>query len=282
LTSINARHRAPWLITAFNGRIAMRSIVLPADRSPAFAARLETALGLARAHRGHLTVQIDTPITQFIVSDMFTGVSIATDAMREACAADVMLGQRLDAKLASEDVPFDIQERIDDPVDAVCDVALLADLVVCDLGFERIGELLVRTPTPVLALPASPRPATLQGVAVVAWDGSKAASRALRAAAPLLTGFARVHVLTVTPRHPLERHSTDVLRYLSRHDVHAEYRELDCVHSIEETLAAEIRRLGAELVVMGAYGHSRLREFLTGGVTRFFLTAGEPALFLAH
>jgi nucleotide-binding universal stress UspA family protein len=260
----------------------MRSIVLPADRTPAFAARLETALGLARAHRGHLTIQIDTPVTQYIVSDMFTGAMIAVDALQQAHDADVVLGQRLDAKLASEDVPFDIQERTDDPVDVICDVALLADLVVCDLGFARLGELLVRTPTPVLALPAASRPAMLQGVAVVAWDGSKAASRALRAATPLLQGFATVHVVTVTPRNRLEMPSTDVLRYLSRHDVHAEYRELPFEHSVEETLAAETRRLGAELVVMGAYGHSRLREFLTGGVTRYFLTAGEPALFLAH
>lgn len=260
----------------------MRSIVLPADRTPAFAARLETALGLARTHGGHLTVQIDTPITQFVINDMFTGVMIAADAMREECEADVLLGQRLDTKLARQDVPFDIEERTDDPVDAICDVALLADLVICDMGSPRLGELLVRTPTPVLALPASNRPASLEGVAVVAWDGSKAASRALRAAAPLLSSFRQVHVVTVTPRSALERTSTNVLRYLSRHDVHAELHELACVHTVEETLAAEVRRLGAELVVMGAYGHSRLREFLTGGVTRYFLTAGEPALFLAH
>ena len=260
----------------------MRSIVLPADRSSGFAARLETALTLARAHRSHLTVQIDTPISQFIVADMFTGVVIGVDAMREARAADVLLGERLDAKLSREDVPFDIEERTDDPVDAIGDVALLADLVVVDLAFVRLSELLVRTPTPVLALPAATRPATLQGVAVVAWDGSKAASRALRAAVPLLRGFAAVHVVTVTPRNRLERTSTDVLHYLSRHDIHAEFREIACFHSVEESLAAETRAVGAELVVMGAYGHSRLREFLTGGVTRYFLTAGESALFLAH
>lgn len=260
----------------------MRSIVVPADRTPAFAARLETALGLARAHNAHLTIQIDTPVSQYIVGDMFAGTMIAVDALQDAQSADVILGQRLDAKLAGDDVPFDIQQRCDDPVDALCDVAILADLVVCDSGFPRLGELLVRTPAPILALPAARRPALLQGVAVVAWDGSKAASRSLRMAIPLLRNFAAVHVLTVLARDRAEAPSTDVVRYLSRHDVHAEYRELACVHTVEETLAAEARRLGAELVVMGGYGHSRLREFLTGGVTRFFLTAGDPALFLAH
>ena len=260
----------------------MRSIVLPADRSPGFSGRLETALAIARILKGHLTVQIDTPLSQFIVSDMFGGAMIATDALQQADAAAALLGQRLDTKLAGEDVAFDIEERSDDPVDAICDTALLSDIIVADLGFARLSEVLVRSPTPVLALPASPRPAALQGVAVVAWDGSKAAARALRAAVPLLRNFAAVHVLVVTPRNRLELPSTDVLRYLSRHDVHAEYRELPRVESVEETLAAEARRLDAGLVVMGAYGHSRLREFLTGGVTRYFVRSAERALLLSH
>lgn len=260
----------------------MRSIVMLADRTPGFAGRLETALAIARRQNGHITVQIDTPVSQFIVSDMFGGAMIATEALHEAGAAAALLGERLDTKLAGEDVPFDIEERSDDPVDAICDTALLADVIVADLGFARLSEVLVRSPTPVLALPSSPRPAPMNGVAVVAWDGSKAAARALRASVPLLRNFAAVHVLVVTPRNRLELPSTDVLRYLSRHDVHAEYRELPRGHSIEETLAAEARRLDAGLVVMGAYGHSRLREFLTGGVTRFFVTGAERALFLAH
>lgn len=260
----------------------MRSIVLPADRSPGFTGRLETALALARAHNGHITVQIDTPVSQFIVSDMFGGAMIAAEALREAGAADTLLGERLDTRLAGEDVPFDIEERSDDPVDAICDAALLADLIVADLGFLRLSEILVRSPTPVLALPSSPRPARLDGVAAVAWDGSKSAARALRAAVPLLRNFAVVHVLAVTPRNRLELPSFDVLRYLSRHDIHAEYRELARGASIEETIDAEVRRLDAGLVVMGAYGHSRLREFLTGGVTRYFTTGADRPLFLAH
>ena len=260
----------------------MRSIVLPADRSPGFSGRLETALAIARAHKSHLTVQIDTPLSQFIVSDMFGGAMIATEALQQADAAAALLGQRLDTKLAGEDVPFDIVERSDDPVDAICDTALLADVIVADLGFTRLSEVLVRSPTPVLALPSSSRPAPLEGVAVVAWDGSKTAARALRAAIPLLRNFAAVHVLVVTPRNRLEQPSTDVLRYLSRHDVHAEYHELPRAESVEETLANEVRRLDAALVVMGAYGHSRLREFLTGGVTRYFVTSADRALFLSH
>jgi len=76
---------------------------------------------------------------------------------------------------------------------------------------------------------------------------------------------------------------TEALRYLSRHGVKAELTELARGNSIEETLAAEVARVGAGLLVMGAYSHSRLREFLFGGVTRFMLDEmTAPPLLIAH
>ena len=265
----------------------MRSIVIPAQRSAEFENRLETALSLARVHHSHVTVLIDTPISQFVVTDMYGGPHVAADALREACEADVLLGQRLDSRLASQDVAFDIVERIDDPVEAVCDTALLADLIVADLAFPRLAELLVGTSTPVLALPplrrpGAPDPMLLNRAAMIAWDGSRAAARALRAAIPLLRGFASVHVVSVRRKADTEFPQTDALHYLARHDIRAEYRECVAENSIEETLFREAARLDAQLLVMGAFGHSRLREFLTGGVTRYFLTGKAVPLFLAN
>ena len=91
-----------------------------------------------------------------------------------------------------------------------------------------------------------------------------------------------VHLLTVKEKSggfP----ATDALRYLSRHGVKAELTVLPRVGSTEETLAAALTRLQAGLLVMGAFGHSRLREFLFGGVTNYFMSVeGGPALLLAH
>lgn len=260
----------------------MRSIVVPAQRSAEFENRLETALSLARVHRAHVTVLIDTPVNQFMVTDMYGGPQVAADALREACEADVLLGQRLDSRLASQDVAFAIVERIDDPVEAVCDSALLADLIVADLGFVRLAELLVGTSTPVLAIPPERRTSSLDKAAMIAWDGSRAAARALRAAIPLLRGFASVHVVSVRRKADPEFPQTDALHYLARHDIRAEYRECVVDGSIEETLGREVARLDAQLLVMGAFGHSRLREFLVGGVTRYFLNGRMVPLFLTN
>ncbi len=82
---------------------------------------------------------------------------------------------------------------------------------------------------------------------------------------------------------PLGFPSTDALRYLSRHDIKAELHELEKSGSVEETLASAVSRLGGELLVMGAFGHSRLREFMFGGVSRYFLEQENgPALLMAH
>jgi nucleotide-binding universal stress UspA family protein len=75
----------------------------------------------------------------------------------------------------------------------------------------------------------------------------------------------------------------EALRYLSRHGVKAELHELARTGSTEETLAAAVGRLQGQLLVMGAYGKSRMREYLFGGVTRYFLEdSDEPALLLGH
>lgn len=260
----------------------MRSIVVPADSRPGFAGRLETALAVARTFGSHLTVQIDTPIDQFVIHDMYGASLVAAQAMKDACDEGVKLGERIDRLLESQDVPFDIEERLDTQVDALANAALLADLVVADLSLKWLGDFLVRTSTPVLALPVSTRPARLDRIACVAWDASEASARALRAAVPLLARCEEVHVLSVGVERGAEFPREDALRYLSRHGVHAELHAVERHISVEETIAAYARRLGSDFLVMGAYGHSRLREFLVGGVTRYFLTSGDMALFLSH
>lgn len=105
----------------------------------------------------------------------------------------------------------------------------------------------------------------------------------MKAAVPLLARASDVRVLTVAVDKPQGFPPTEALRYLARHGIKAELTELTRGNSVEETLAGEVQRVGAELVVMGAYSHSRLREFLFGGVTRFFLDElTAPPLLIAH
>jgi nucleotide-binding universal stress UspA family protein len=245
----------------------MRSILVYADRSPSMRARLETGLSLARTSRGHVTVLIDTPISRYISTDPMGISYLASDAMKAALADDDAHNQAIEAQLSSQDVPFDVLRSEAEPLDALISASRLADVVVL---------------SPVLVLPDTDELTPPLNCACIAWDGGNEAAAALRGAIPLLSGCSSVHLLTVKEK-PGGFPSTDAMRYLSRHGVSAEMSELVRSGSTEETLAKAMARIGCQLLVMGAYGKSRMYEYLFGGVTRYFLEKnGSAALLLAH
>ena len=260
----------------------MRSIIVYADRSEAMSARLQSALSLARATEGHLSVLVDTPIARFMAMDAMGGSYLAADAVKEAVDRDDAYAETLATTLRDEDVPFDIMRAEEEPVDALAEMARLADIVVVSRGCDFVGQLAIGSRSPVLLVPCKEPAVFPAEVVAVAWDGGYEAAAAIRAAAPLLRLASEVHLLTVGEKKAAFP-ATDALQYLSRHGIKAELHSLERAGSIEETLAAAVARLKAGMLVMGAFGHSRLREFLMGGVTRYFLDMAEgPVLFLAH
>jgi nucleotide-binding universal stress UspA family protein len=262
--------------------MSMRSILVLADRTPESEPRLQAALSLARAQSGHLTILIDTPIARYLATDGMGGGYLAADVMNEAVAADDAFAQTLHQRLIHEDVPYDILRAEDEPTDAIAEAGRLNDVVVLTRSLPFVGEVVLSGTAPVLVVPGEGAPVVPFRVACVAWDGGDEAAAAVRAAVPLLVQAGAVHVLTVAEKaggFPV----CDAVKYLARHGVKAEVVEVERHGSIEQTLRAAVVELGGDLLVMGAYGHSRLREFLLGGVTRYFLEqASEPVLLLAH
>lgn len=260
----------------------MRSILVYGDRSPAMTRRLESAVALARAVKGHVTVLVDTPIARYVAMDPMGGSYIASTALQQALDDDDAHALAVEAELAPLGVPFDILRSEDDPVEALAGAARLADLVIVSKSTGIAGELAMATHTPLMVLPdlaALPVPLTR---ICIAWDGGNEAAMAVRAAVPLLAACPLVDVLTVAEK-PGGAPATEALRYLSQHGVEALPRELARKGSTEATIAAAVAEAGGQLLVMGAYGRSRMRELLFGGVTQYFLQAREgPALLLAH
>jgi nucleotide-binding universal stress UspA family protein len=120
---------------------------------------------------------------------------------------------------------------------------------------------------------------------VVAWDGSRCAARALADALPILKLSADVRVLTILNEKPaaVAGLGAEVVRHLAAHGVSAVVDEVDAGgRPIGEVLDAYIAEQRPALVVMGAYGHSRLREFILGGATEHMLRGPKAPLFLAH
>ena len=267
----------------------MRSILVHADNDAASEGRLQVALDLARRFEGHVTLMIATPLQQFVSFDPFGGTYFATDALAKAQADDLALESSLSERLANEDVPWDIAMADGDIVGALAGAASLTDLTVVSLPGQRqnlpqllAGDLALATPVPVLALPQDVKRLDADAPAMIAWNGSPQAAAAMRAAVPLLSGGRKV-VLVSVGKDDGTFPGTDALRYLSRHGIHAELLIVERgADTIEERLEEEADALGAGLIVMGAFGRSRLRETLFGGTTQYLLTNGRFPLLLAH
>ena len=259
----------------------MRSILCPADSSKSFPCRLETALSLARVMRGHLTLQIATPIAQIAAWEPFGGAVISATAISQARDDDEKLAKTLATQLGSQDVPFSVELVDDARAFALASASRFADVIVMSIADPALEDVALTVRCPVLALPGDKPLANFAGPVLVAWDGGPEAAAALRAALPLLRIAGQIHVVTVREKQS-DFPATDALSYLSRHEVHAELHEVVASGSIADAIVETAKRLGAQMIVMGVFGHSRLRELLMGGVSRDLLDKSEVPLLLAH
>jgi nucleotide-binding universal stress UspA family protein len=136
---------------------------------------------------------------------------------------------------------------------------------------------------PVVIFPAEDVPSHLETVAI-AWDGSRAAARAVRDAIPVLAQARTVRVLTCPQDKPIRTVSIDgVIALLAAHAIEADHMETDLGdQSIGIALQAAALAQDAGLMVMGAYGHSRMREFIMGGATTSALQSPRLPLLMSH
>ncbi|MBS9478775.1 universal stress protein [Ancylobacter radicis] len=140
---------------------------------------------------------------------------------------------------------------------------------------------------PVLLVPRKQQKPFSAKRILVAWDGGRSAARAVAEARPLLAHADLVEAVVVESgrtRKPGLLPGADLARHLARHEKTVELRRLVPAsdESIVDVILKEVATRHIDMVVMGGYGHSRLREFVLGGVTRDMLERMPVPLFLAH
>lgn len=146
------------------------------------------------------------------------------------------------------------------------------------------SDLVMRVGRPVLRVPNAPGPLKLARV-VVAWKDTREARRAVADALPLLKRAAYVAVIAVAPNGGLDTANLqlkDVAAWLLAHGVQCEAMASLATGNDGNALYTLAQDAGADVMVAGAYGHSRLREWALGGVTRDLLLGGERCAFLSH
>ncbi|MGD9966190.1 MAG: universal stress protein [Hyphomonadaceae bacterium] len=207
--------------------------------------------------------------------------------------------KRVEARLKRSAKPIDLRnaEALSRDLGRVAAVhARYADVTVMTRPSEGVGAelreeiiegVLFHSGRPALVAPPGWSGTGIGKRVVVAWDASREATRALSEADDILEFAEAVTVLTVDAKPKMFGHGdqpgANILAHLARRGLPAEVRNVDSMgRSISSAILDEAQALGADLIVMGGYAHSRLRELVFGGATRELLRTANVPLLMAH
>ncbi|WP_321800965.1 universal stress protein [Caballeronia sp. J97] len=278
--------------------MSYKTILVHLDTSVRAHPRLETALQLAKRFDAYLIglyAVFEPNARAFNVMAGSAGYYEVQAAMRRERAG--ALERLFHAELTRAGVSGEWLAPGEPADRAVPHHARCADLVVAgqdDPGDPEsyIGEsfrehLIMSAGRPVLLMPYTGFFATVGQVPMIAWDGGREAARAVHDALPLLKAAGRASIVTVDtkaddagPRIA----SADIAACIARHGVEVEMVSSvsDAQASAGDMLLSRASDLGADLVVMGGYGHTRLRELVLGGATRTFLESMTVPVLMSH
>ena len=291
----------------------IKTILVAVAGTPQTGTALDTAVTLGRSFDGHLECLRIHPdpaqmLTQAAGAEMGSGMAIAemwqalqdddvrrTKLSREAfdkrCARDKIA--LLDRPTASTGLSASWREETGDEIERLVARARYNDLIVIEHpsgggGFPPVaaGAVLIGAGRPILVAPPK-SPTSLTRKIAVAWKESAESAKALTAALPLLGKAEKIVVLGVneqTHDQPSFRRSLEnVAQYLAWHGFPVESQAIELRDKTPaESMLAAAQEAGSELLVMGGYGHSRLRELIFGGFTRHALNGVPLPIFLFH
>ena len=271
----------------------MTSILLHIHDDSGMESRLQAACDIARTTDAHIHCVQITAMPNLVAGDVYGGAAMAPSIMAELHEIDMRMRHRLEQRLHREGVSWSWRHADGDIVSGLLSASPLCDFMVVTLPgrprrdmsdpLDLAADLAIGGRTPVLAVPDAARGVMITGRALVAWDGSREASAALRLGVPLLKHAGEVHVVTVEEAGKYPFPATDAPEYLCRHGIKSQFHSWpQDGRTVEATLKAAIGVLKPDWMVMGAFGHSRWRELVFGGVTRTMLRDAQVPLLLAH
>ncbi|MCS0580771.1 universal stress protein [Massilia pinisoli] len=273
-----------------------KTIVVHVDESRHAPARIRYAARLAREHGALLLGAAFTGVSRAVFP---TGFDIRPGTLEASCFEPLEVNARrtltaFDAIAAEERTAHDTRLVCDQPDEGLARLARFADLVVVsrDDPDEAPAGSVVRLPDyvilnaarPVVIVPHRAEPPALPGRILLAWDGGKEASLALSASLPLLERASAVVIadLAGTAGGDFQAQLADVRAWLTRHGIQADTLLGAAARDEGGALLDLARAQGADLLVMGCYGHSRLRELCLGGASRTVLAEADIPVLLAH
>ncbi len=259
---------------------------------------LQAAIPLARDMNAHLTALAVVP--PYIVVPGDSGASVTIDEHRDVYRGDMVklkqmftettAGQPLKAEWREADAGFFTVANI------ICDHGRCADLIIASQSDPKwVSSSLIEDPVhvamdsgrPVVLIPNAGSTSLVPKRVTIAWNGRREAARAVFDAMPLLTAAKDVNVVWINPEKEQylagDLPAAEICAALARHGIKAQASQASATGSdFGPELLRQAKVFGSDLLVMGCYGHSRLREFILGGATRHVLGHMGLPVLLAH
>ncbi len=170
--------------------------------------------------------------------------------------------------------------------------ALWADLFVASVPYQRepilfwdslVEAVMFESGHAIYLVPAANKAPPVLDNILIAWNPTREAARAIAEALPLLKAGRNIRLVTIDAEEDAAPEASRIVEYFSHHGIDIEVRALAAgKQSVPEILLGEAHSMKAGLIVMGAYGHSRLREWILGGTTREIIEKSDIPLLLAH
>ncbi len=280
----------------------IKAILAPASGDRSDPVMLETALTIARSFSAHidvLHVRVD-PIDAAIVGDAVM-TNLIDQIARDAAEREATVKRWFDDFSARENVPvldapapdqmasLSVQWHVETGDDArsVAALGMFADLIVAARAEENdvthrmvLEAALLETGRPLLIPAGKASRPLIGGTVAIAWKATPQAVHAVAAAIPFLKRASEIIVMTVD-EGDRDNGSDCLIRNLAWHGLQARHVLLSSSRDPVETLLTAVPS-NASLLVMGGYGHSRLREWVFGGFTQRVLEAAPLPVLLAH
>lgn len=276
--------------------MSIKSVAIPlvAESGSSHSAAAQYAIGLCEAEQAHLSCLIAAPDLYLPTGTALPLVQALADQIAaERIAHAEQIRDNVDASARLAGVPAECRIMLKPYLQTRDDVAAAvrtSDIVVLPqpkglLSWQQgiIESVLFASGRPAIVVPAQWDKSPTFKKIVVAWDGGARAARAVGDAMPLLERAEEIEIVSVVSDPGKDATGADLGQHLARHCRSPVVTDLPVDHAdAGRTLHQHLDLVRPDLVVMGAYGHSRLVEFVMGGVTRLMLSTARYPVFCAY
>jgi nucleotide-binding universal stress UspA family protein len=265
----------------------MNNVLLLVHQDAGQEARLRAALDLTRALAWRLTCLDVTPFP--LVFDQ--GLAITPAVIIDESEQEAGNKARLQRRLETEDVCWSWQDLRDDFVPCLLEAAATADVIVLNRKLDSTSRpdmraitsaILTHCQALIVAVGETCRPLHVGMPALIAWDGSEEAMHAMSRAMPFLRLASSIRIFQAGSIRKGGITAEEAALSLSRQGINSEVEIAPDSKNVAAVICDAAERLGAAYCVMGAFGHSRFRESLLGGVSRDMLSDAPLPLMMAH